>query len=202
MKIFAFFTAAIAATGLIASAAADDAAEAFVQVILDEAEPHLAAPTESERFAGIATLVEQYVDMRRVSRFVLGQYARRLTDEQKAAYDPLFEKYATQVYQNVLSGYAGEKLRVTGSVDRSERDIIVNSRIVNPAPGSDLGSVVVHWRVYRNRDGELAIVDAGADNIWLALEQRETFRSVIANNGGPPAGVDALIADLRVKTAD
>ena len=200
MKIFASIAAAAAAFGFLASAAADDAAETFVQTILDEAEPHLAAPTETERFAGIATLVDQYVDMRRVSRFVLGQYARKLTDEQKTAYDPLFEKYATQVYQNVLSEYAGEKLRVSGSVDRSERDIIVNSKIVNPAPGSGLGDVVVHWRVYRSRDGGLSIVDAGADNVWLALEQRSTFTSVIANNGGPPAGVDALIADLRKKT--
>ncbi len=200
MKIFASIAAAAAAFGILASAAADDAAETFVQAILDEAEPHLAAQTESERFAGIATLVDQYVDMRRVSRFVLGKYARKLTDEQKQAYDPLFEKYATQVYQNVLSQYAGERLRVTGSVDRSERDIIVNSKIVNPAPGSDLRDVVVHWRVYRNRDGELSIVDAGADNIWLALEQRSTFDSIIANNGGPPAGVDALIADLKEKT--
>ncbi len=200
MKIFGVIIAWLAALGLFAAAAADDEAERFVQDILDQAEPHLAAPTEKERFDGIATLVDEYVDMRRVSRFVLGQYARKLTDAQKAAYDPLFRKYATQVYQNVLSDYAGETLQVTGSVDRSERDIIVNSKIVNPPPGSNFADIVVHWRVYRNRNGELAIVDAGTDNLWLALEQRSAFTSVIANNGGPPAGVDALIADLREKT--
>jgi phospholipid transport system substrate-binding protein len=60
----------------------------------------------------------------------------------------------------------------------------------------------VHWRVYRHRDGHLTIVDVGADNIWLAIEQLEQFTSVIANNGGPPAGIDALIADLKEQTAD
>jgi len=202
MKILTALIAGFAGLGALNSAAADEESEAFVQGILDEAAPHLAAPTEAEVFDGIAALVDQYVDMRRVSRFVLGQYARKLTDEQKAAYDPLFRQYATQIYQNVLSEYAGETLIVSGSVDRSERDIIVNSKIVDPAPGSNLGDVVVHWRVYRNRDGELAIVDAGAENVWLALEQRSAFTSVIANNGGPPAGVDALIADLRDKTAE
>ena len=200
MKFFGVIVAGFAALGILVPAAADDEAELFVQGILDQAEPHLAAPTEKERFAGIAELVEQYVDMRRVSRFVLGQYARKLSDDQKAAYDPLFRQYATQVYQNVLSEYAGETLKVTGSVDRSERDIIVNSKIANPSPGSNFADIVVHWRVYRNRDGELAVVDAGADNVWLALEQRSTFTSVIANNGGPPAGIDALIADLTEKT--
>ncbi len=200
MKFFGAFVASLAALGLFAAAAADDEAELFVQGILDQAEPHLAAATETERFDGIADLVDEHVDMRRVSRFVLGQYARKLSDAQKAAYDPLFRQYATQVYQNVLSEYAGETLKVTGSVDRSERDIIVNSKIANPKPGSSFADLVVHWRVYRNRDGALTVVDAGADNVWLALEQRATFTSVIANNGGPPVGIDALIADLHEKT--
>ncbi len=202
MKFFKAFLGGVAALGIFSAAAAGDEEELFVQGILDQAEPHLAAPTEKERFDGIAELVDEYVDMRRVSRFVLGQYARKLTDEQRAAYDPLFRKYATQVYQNILSEYAGEKLAVTGSVDRSERDIIVNSKIANARPGSDFADTVVHWRVYRNRDGALAIVDAGADNVWLALEQRTTFGSVIANNGGPPAGIDALITELAEKTGD
>lgn len=202
MKITGIIIACVAAFAIVAPAAADDEAELFVQGILGQAEPHLAAPTQQARFAGIADLVDQHVDMRRVSRFVLGQYARKLTDGQKSAYDPLFRQYATQVYQKVLSGYAGETLAVTGSVDRSERDIIVNSKIVDPSPGSNFADIVVHWRVYRNRDGELAIVDAGADNVWLALEQRSAFTSVIANNGGPPAGVDALIADLTEKTGN
>lgn len=201
MSVFRKLTLTIA--GLAASvsaAAADDAAESFVATILTAAEPALNAPTEAERFDGIQDLVEEYVDMRRVNRFVLGQYARRITDEQKTEYEPLFEAYATGVYQKVLSEYSGQQLKVVGSVDRSERDIIVNSKVANPAPGSPFTDTVFHWRVYRSRDGKLSIVDAGADNVWLALEQREAFRSVIANNGGPPAGIDALIADLKVKT--
>lgn len=201
MKILATIAACAAGVAaLIAPAAADDAAEVFVQNILNEAEPHLNAPTETERLDGIAALVDDYVDMRRVSRFVLGKYARKLTDEQKTTYEPLFKKYATQIYQNVLGEYSGQTLEVTGSIDRSERDIIVSSKIVNPAPGSNLADVNVHWRVYRNRDGEMSVVDAGANDVWLALEQRSAFSSVISNNGGAPAGIDALIADLKEKT--
>lgn len=204
MRISTFITAAIASLGAtliaIVPAAADEAAEIFVQGILDEAEPYLNADTDQERLDGIASLVDKYVDMRRVSLFTLGQYARKLTDEQKAEYLPLFKDYATVVYQNVLGEYSGQTLSVSGSIDRSERDIIVNSKIVNPAPGSGLENVTVHWRVYRDRDGNLSVVDAGADNLWLALEQRSSFTSVIANNGGPPQGVDALIAQLKEQT--
>lgn len=194
-------TALIASFAVLsAPARADQEAEAFVASILEDAEPHLNAATDQARLDGIEQLVDKYVDMRRVSRFVLGQYARKLTDKQKDQYEELFDDYATIVYQNVLSDYSGQSLVVTGSVDRSERDIIVKSKVADPAPGSGLQDVVVHWRVYRNRDGELSIVDAGADNVWLALEQRSSFTSVIANNGGPPEGIDALISQLREQT--
>lgn len=193
--------AAAAATAFVAlaptRALADEAAEQFIAAVLKEAEPSLKATDQSVMFDGIADLVDKYVDMRRVGLFALGQYARQMTDAQRQEYFPLFKKYATQVYQNSLSNYSGQTLKVTGSVDRSERDIIVNSKAADPAPGDELAGVVIHWRVYRDRDGNMSVVDAGADNVWLAIEQRSQFTSIIANNGGGKAGIDALIAELK-----
>ncbi len=185
-----------------APALADQEVEDYIQAILDEAEPFLDAPDQETQFDGIRQLVDKYVDMRRIGLFTLGKYARRITPEQKQEYLPLFKEYATGVYQDSLSTYAGEKLRVTTSIDRSERDIIVNSEIIDPEPGSQLATMVVHWRIYRSRDGDLTIMDVGADGIWLAIEQLEQFTSVIANNGGPPAGIDALIVDLKEQLAE
>lgn len=189
--------AALAFALFATPALADSEAESYVQTILDEASPALDAPTRAEMLDGIAALVDKHVDMRRVGRFTLGQYARRLSEAQSEAFYPLFQDYATLVYQKTLTEYSGQKLSVTGSVVRSERDVIVNSRIVGAAPGDQFADVVVHWRVYRNRDGEMTIVDAGANNVWLAIEQRSQFTSVIANNGGGEQGIDALIAQLR-----
>ena len=83
------------------------------------------------------------------------------------------------------------------SVDRSERDIIVNSEIVNADPGDSFADITIHWRVYRSREGEMTVIDAGADNVWLAIEQRSQFTSIIANNGGGAKGIDALLVQLR-----
>lgn len=192
----------ISAILAVSPAYADDAAEIYVQDILNEAEPILHRANEDEIFAGVAELVEKYVDMRRISLFVLGQYARSLSDEQQLEYAPLFRKYATQVYQKTLSTYAGQKLEVVQSVDRSDRDIIVNTKIVNPEPGDSLADTVFHWRVYRNRNGEMSIVDAGANNVWLAIEQRSQFTSVIANNGGGEKGINVLIYHLRKQVGE
>lgn len=192
---------AAAAAGLaaLAPAHADEAAETFVAKILVDANNVFAAPEEATRNAGIEKLVDEYVDMNRIARFALGPYVRQATDAQMAEYLPLFRKYATGVYQSTLDAYSGEKLAVVDSIDRSERDIIVNSKVVNASAGSQYADLVVHWRVYRGADGEQKIVDAGAAGVWLAIEQQSTFKSVIANNGGGAAGIDALIADLKAK---
>ena len=183
-------------------ASADEAAETFIAGILDEANAVFSAPDVEARNAGIEALVDKYVDMKRVARFTLGQYARIASNEQMEAYLPLFRKYATSVYQSTLDPYTGEALEVTGSVDRNERDFIVNSKVVGAKPGSQYADLVVHWRVYRSPDGAQSVVDAGASGVWLAIEQQSTFKSVIANNGGGSVGIDALIADLKAKVGE
>lgn len=194
--------AIVAAAAISAPAYADEAAEQFVAKILVDANAVFSAPDVPTRNAGIEKLVDQYVDMNRVARFALGQYVRQASDEQMAVYLPLFRKYATSVYQSTLDPYSGEALEVIDSVDRSARDFIVNSKVVGAKPGSQYADLVVHWRVYRSADGKQSVIDAGASGVWLAIEQQSTFKSVIANNGGGAAGIDALIADLKAKVGE
>lgn len=194
--------ASAAAVLFSAPARADEAAESFIRGILGEANIVFEANDEKSRLDGIEKLVDKYVDMKRVSMFVLGQYARQISDAQKEEYLPLFRRYATLIYQEILSDYSGEALEVVDSVDRSPRDIIVNSRVFNTKPGDKFADTVIHWRVYRDSDGKMAVFDAGANGVWLAIEQQSQFKSVIANNGGGAAGIDALIADLRKKLSE
>lgn len=197
LRAAAFGTAAAA---IIAPAHADQAAETFVAGVLNEANAIFENADVASRNAGVETLVDKYVDMERVAKFALGQYARQATPEQMAVYVPLFRRYATDVYQSTLETYSGQKLAVTDSIDRNERDIIVNSKVVGAKPGDQYANLVVSWRVYRKPDGGQKIVDAGAEGVWLAIEQQSTFKSIIANNGGGAKGIDALIADLKTKT--
>lgn len=180
-------------------ARADEAAEAFMSGILDEANIVFDADSDQARLDGIEALVNKYVDMKRVGMFVLGQYARQITEEQKERYFPLFRRYATLVYQEALSDYSGQRLVITDSVDRSPRDIVVNTRVADVKPGDPYANTVIHWRIYRSGSGEMSVFDAGADGVWLAIEQQSQFKSVIANHGGGVAGIDALIADLEKK---
>lgn len=199
----AAFLAALSLGAILAAPArADEAAEAFVGAILVEANAIFEAPERATRDAGVERLVDEYVDMKRVSMFVLGQYARQMSDDQRALYQPLFRRYATTVYQEALAQYSGQRLGVTGSVDRSPTDIIVATKIIDAKPGDPFSETEFTWRVLRDKAGKLSIVDAGADGVWLAIEQQSQFKSVIANNGGGSDGIDALIADLKIKVGE
>lgn len=190
----------IAASLCATAALADEKAEKFISGVLDEANAAFEKTDRSERDAAIEALVDKYVDWNRVARFTLGQYARQASAEQIAEFKPLYHAYATSVYQGMLEDYTGEKLKVTGSTDRSPRDIIVDSKVVGAKPGDQYADLVVHWRVYRTPEGEQTVIDAGAQGVWLAIEQQSQFKSIIANNGGGEKGIDALIADLKTKT--
>jgi phospholipid transport system substrate-binding protein len=198
----ASIAALTAALALVAPAYADEAAEAFVSEVLKEANVIFDNADKSSRDAAVEQLVDKFVDMERVARFALGQYVRQASTEQMAVYVPLFRLYATDVYQSTLENYSGQDLAVTGSIDRNERDFIVNSKVIGAKPGDQYADLVVQWRVYRGSDGKQAIVDAGAEDVWLAIEQQSQFKAVIANNGGGAKGIDALIADLKSKLGD
>lgn len=185
---------------IVAPAYADKAAEDYVSAVLEEANSIFADADAVSRNAAVETLVDKYVDMERVARFALGQYVRQASPEQMSVYVPLFRKYATSVYQSTLDNYSGQRLVVTNSIDRNERNFIVNSKVIGARPGDSYADLVVSWSVYRKPDGDQKIVDAGAEGVWLAIEQQSQFKSVIANNGGGAKGIDALIADLKTKT--
>lgn len=183
------------------TAYADEAAEHYIQTIFNETYPVLQDATHEEMIDTITAIVDRYVDFQRIARFTLGQYARQITDDQKKIFYPLFSEYTTFIYRKFLTDYSGQKFYVTGSVDRSPSDIIVNTGALDPAPGSRYDNFVVHWRVYRDKSGEMHIVDAGVQNIWLSIEQRIQFTSVISSNGGGARGIDALITQLQNELA-
>jgi len=135
-------------------------------------------------------LVDQIADVPRITRFVLGKYARTATPAQRAQFDPLFQTYAQDVYQSRLSEYHGEKVRIDGSIVRGPGDVIVNSTV---AGGKLDRPEHVGWRVLNSGAG-WKIVDVEVSGVWLAITQQQDFVSTIDNAHGD---VGVLIAQLR-----
>lgn len=189
--------ASFAAT-LPASAAADPAAEAFVTDISAKAIDIISdkATSRTEKEAAFGTLLDAHADLPKIAGFALGQYVRLPTPEQKAEYLKLVRNFVIKVYVTRLSDYHNEKLPITGSQAKGANQAIVDSQI-NFTNGRE--PVKVTWWLVKDKSGAYRIFDVNVVGIWLAQEQRSSFTSVIANNGGD---FNALLKDLSKKVAD
>jgi phospholipid transport system substrate-binding protein len=102
------------------------------------------------------------------------------------------------VYEYYFNAYKGKDVKVTGSTDRTTRDSIVDTKIVR----EDGEEMDVRWRVL-NRGGKYQVVDialnAEGNLIWLGIEQRAQFMSVLDKNNGSS---EALINKIDSMTAD
>lgn len=196
----ALFVSGLASVFLAAPGLADEATEAYVEenanIVLDTLnDPAL---DSAARTAAFETYMDKFTDLGAVSRFVIGRYSREFSETEMAEYQAAFRTYALAVYENQLDTYRGERVEVLGSVDRSARDSIVNTRI----PRSDGQAMDVRWRVL-NRNGEYQVVDVAlnieGNLLWLAIEQRAQFIALLDRTQGSS---DALIAKINEMTAE
>jgi phospholipid transport system substrate-binding protein len=178
------------------AATADQSAEAFVEANANEVlrvlnDNTVTLPEKKERFR---TLVEEIADVPRITRFVLGRYARGLDPREMEAFSSVFRRYAISVYESRLGDYAGETLTVTGSTDRAPGDSIVHTEVTG---GSQEQALPVNWRVLTTPEGQHKVVDVEVYGVWLAINQRDEIVSIIQNAGGRvSAATEALQGKL------
>lgn len=160
------------------------AARQFLQVLGDRG---LSAPAKE---AAIRRLIDQIVDVPRITGFVLGKYARTITPAQRQAFNTAFRTYAESVYQRHISDFHGETLTVIGSVVRKPGDVIVATAL---SGGAGREPRNVSWRLL-NSGGGWKVVDAQISGVWLAITQQQDFVSTIDNARGD---INVLIAQLQ-----
>ena len=176
-----------------AQAARDTSAEAFVgqegqralRILNNGSMPVAAKKAQFRQF------VDEAADVPKITRFVLGRYARTVTPAQYAAFTEAFREYANNVYESRLSQYRGEGFRVTGSQVRTANDVVVASEVVG---GAENRHSAVSWRVQRGGDGRWRVVDVNVAGVWLAITQQQDFVSTLNNNRGD---INVLISQLR-----
>ncbi|HWU14443.1 MAG TPA: ABC transporter substrate-binding protein [Caulobacter sp.] len=176
----------------LAQAARDPQAEQFVQTRAQRVITVLADKNQSiaQKKATFHQAIDQLADVPKITNFVLGKYARTVTPDQRQRFAAAFRVYAESVYQNRISDYHGEVLKVTGSTVRKPGDVIVNTTISGGQIGQPLP---VAWRVLGGGTS-WKVVDIQFKGVWLAITQQQDFVSTIDNAGG---NVDVLISQLQ-----
>ena len=201
--------APIAAFALIAAAPAESqaqsaegahAAERFVaenaEAVIETLQAYHSGERELEAVKrDFRQRIDELAEVDRITNFVLGRYRRTADEETLEEFRSVFRDYAIGVYESELSNYAGQSLEVTGSVERRPGDYVVRSKVTG-ANGAE--PVQVAWRV-QERGGELKVLDAQIQGIWLAQTQRDQITSIIGDAGGD---VTAAIDALRARMSD
>lgn len=155
------------------------------------------------------SLVDEVIDVKRVSRFVLGNFAKaasnRFYDDQDTlnadmdVFRAVFREYAVGVYETQLGNYGGQTFQVLGSTTRRQNDYIVHS-VVSGVTEND--ALPVNWRVIR-RDGTLRVVDVEVYDVWLAVNQRDEIVGFVREGRGDiNAATQALQAVIDARAAE
>ena len=156
------------------------------------------AELEADRLA-LYELVDRIVVPRvaldRVSRLILGDYAKSASEAQRQRFSESFKDLIMRSYASAMFEYNGEQEMRFGevSVRGGGRISVVPSELVLAGQQS----VEVDYYCLRDADAGWQIYDIQIDGISLIISYRNQYGEFIANNG-----LDALIESLEAKTAE
>lgn len=193
----------VAAGAWTAQAGAESPPEVFVQQNVQRGLQILNNHSipDAQRRAEFRDFLTSLTDIRRIALFTLGAARRTAPPAEVDAFVDAFRNYAVAVYETRLNQYAGQWLRVTGSVERGPGDYVVTTMLVDPS-GKTNGQepIEVDFRVLSD-NGRYVVIDASIVGVWLALEERDQFTAFLQqNNENVPAltqHLEALTEQLR-----
>ncbi len=171
--------------------------EEFIQAAISEISYRGITDDETAKWnAKFQNTIRSLVDFELMARFSIGRHARTLSESEFEKYQQAFRKYSLATFEHYFQKYKDSLIEVEDSVDRNENDSVVETTI-NTKKGK---KVIVKWRVLL-RDDQHKVVDIAIEidgsELWLALEQRSQFLSIIEKANG---SVEKLIKVLEEKT--
>ena len=169
-------------------------AEAFVMDVSNRVIDILSYTSTTEKEDAFRTLLNEKANLKRIAAFTLGKYRRQLSLAELQEFQSLFESMITKVYANRLGTYEDQQIIVLGS-EKKKKDYLVETEL-RFKDGSD--PIAIVWRLRQEKDGRITLFDLRVLGIWMALEQRETFLSILKNNN---EDFDVLLDNLRQQIA-
>ena len=136
-------------------------------------------------------MLHKNFDIPKIARFVLGRYWTTASDDDRNAFNSLFEQWVVRTYSQRFKDYGGENIKVMGSRPESDVSFVVSSQLIHP-DGSP--PATVDWHVNKGTDG-FKVVDVEVEDVSMALTEREEFSAVIQRNGGSVASLNQALKD-------
>ena len=154
----------------------------FIQEIVDEAKKILVDSNSKEfKTKKLSEMALKTVDIKGVGYYSLGNYRKKLNEEQMKEYLFLFEKYFLKSFTSRLTDYSDPKIDVISTEVLNPKYTIVKSLLLAT---DKKPAVNIEWRVYTKNPDKPLIRDLIIEGLSLARTQKEEFASVIETNNG------------------
>ena len=154
----------------------------FIQEIVDEAKKVLVETNTKEfKTQKLSEMALKTVDIRGIGYYTLGNYRKKLNDEQMSQYLSLFEKYFLKSFTSRLTDYSDPKIDVVSAEVLNPKYTIVKSLLLATDKKPEVN---IEWRVYTKNPEKPLIRDLIIEGLSLARTQKEEFASVIDSNNG------------------
>ena len=148
--------------------------------------------SESERIVNFRNLYLDSFDNYYISRFVLGQYWKRLDSNMRKQFVESFNNYIVTTYAPKFKGWEGTFKATDSLLENNYYNVKMN--VLN----KDGPTLQFMWKIYLDKNKNFKILDVNIDGVSMLVTQRAEFMSVIKNN---PKGVIGLIEAMKKKTS-
>ena len=154
----------------------------FIQEVVDEAKQILVETNTKEfKTKKLSEMALKTVDIKGIGYYSLGNYRKKLNEEQMKEYLVLFEKYFLKSFTSRLTDYSDPKIDVLSTEVLNPKYTIVKSILLAT---DKKPAVNIEWRVYTKNPDKPLIRDLIIEGLSLARTQKEEFASVIETNNG------------------
>ena len=148
--------------------------------------------SDSERIVNFRNLYLDSFDNYYISRFVLGQYWKRLDSNMRKQFVESFNDYIVTTYAPKFKGWEGTFKATDSLLENNYYNVKMN--VLN----KDGPTLQFMWKIYLDKNKNFKILDVNIDGVSMLVTQRAEFMSVIKNN---PKGVIGLIEAMEKKTS-
>ena len=154
----------------------------FIAEIVDEAKKILVDSNSKEfKTKKLSEIALKTVDIKGVGFYSLGNYRKKLSEEQLKEYMKLIEKYFLKSFTSRMSDYSDPKIDVLAAEVINPKYTIVKSLLLATDKKPE---VKIEWRVYTKNPDKPLIRDLIIEGLSLAKTQKAEFASVIESNNG------------------
>ena len=164
----------------------------FVQETADRASEALnKRQSKEEKMEILKIIAKETVDIKGIGFYSLGSHRKNLSDEKKAEYLEIFEKYFLISFSSRLAEYTDPKIQVESQKKLNAKYTMVSSILIGT---SEKPEIKIDWRVITKNPDKPLIIDVIIEGVSLAKVQKEEFNSIIQNNDG---NINALLNNLE-----